>query len=573
MMYATQRFFAVSVLTTFLTSAAFPAFSQVVPGYGSALPSSSRPDIVERQNRIQTERPEVGGAPLINAPVRDGKKTGSGPSFVLNNIKIEDSTTFSEDELKTVYADKIGTSIALDELNSIADDITAYYRNKGYILTRAVVPPQRAEKGVIRIRIVEGFVNEVKLQGDISSENASLIKEYAEKIRGAKPLNAATLERYLLLMEDLPGVEARAVLQPAAKTPGASDVIITIKRKAFDFGASLDNRGSRFIGQEQGALTATANNAMGLDEETQLRVSGTPFDGNELRFIEVRQEHQLGNEGTTLVASANRSLTHPGYTLTPFNIKGQSTALNIGVNHPVIRSRRDNWFVSTDFTARDVDVNALGSDLFHDRTRVVSVGTSYDFVDRLSAINRAEVRFGKGLSFGTGTDGQAKSRANGTNDFEKFVGKVTRIQPIDGPWSVFGAVNGQYAFQPLLASEEFVAGGPEFGTAYDPAEITGDSGVATRIELQNNQAVESRFLTQYQVYGFYDIGSVWNRGVTLASDSKRDSLSSTGAGVRFNAQSALSGSLEAALPLTRDVAALGTDGKSPRLFFGLQYRY
>lgn len=551
-----------TLLTVGMSAAVYPAYAQVLPG-------SARPDAIERQYRIEQERPEVGGAPLIETQEPQAKDIRGGVAFDLNGIEIENGTVFGEAKLKHLYEDKIGTQVTLGELNAIASDITNYYRNKGYILTRAVVPPQRAEKGVVTIRIVEGFVNDVRIEGD--AQDSKPIQAYADKIRASKPLNASVLERYLLLMDDLPGIEARAVLQPSASTPGASDVVVNVTRKRVEGSVNFDNRGSRFLGAYQLGGTVAANNVFTDEDQTQLRVINTPFESEELFYSELRHELQVGGEGTKLVFSANHIRTEPGSSVELLEFEGESNSFSIGANHPILRSRQSNWFVSSDFTVRNVDVNSLGADFYYDRTRVLSLGTAYDFVDSVNSINRLDANIAKG--FAMGADGsQPTSRANGEQSFWKVNGRASRIQPISGPFSAYAAASGQYSLDPLLASEEFAIGGAEFGSAYDPAEITGDSGLAGRFELQYNQAPQS-FIDQYQIYAFYDLGRVWNRSPIPGSESEHISLSSAGIGARFNIAESLSGSVEAALPLTKTVSAFGADGDEPRGFFALQYRF
>ena len=124
----------------------------------------------------------------------------------------------------------------------------------------------------------------------------------------------------------------------------------------------------------------------------------------------------------------------------------------------------------------------------------------------------------------------------------------------------------------MLTAEQFGLGGASFGSAYDPSEITGDSGIAGRVELQYNRSGDFEYVPSYQLYGFYDIGNVWIRN-NSAGQKASESLADTGIGVRFNVMEPVSGGLELAVPLTRQVAADGQDGKSPRLFFSLAYHF
>lgn len=540
--------------------------------WAQAIPNTARPDVVEKQNRIETIRPDVGGAPLIKVQQDEAKSINGGVAFVLKGIKLQGATAFGEAELEPLYKDKIGTKITLGDLNGIANSITSYYRNHGYILTRAIIPPQRAEGGVITIRIVEGYASNVIIEGEMADD--PLVQKYAAKIRATRPLDSSKLERYLLLMNDLPGVEARAVLKPSATEPGASDIVVTLSRKSTEFLGTFDNRGSRYLGPFQLGANLYLNNLLGADEQTQFRVANSIFQPEEMVYAEARHEEQLGSEGTKLLLAASGTWTHPGYTLEDLDTTGESGSITLGVSHPLTRSRQSNWFVNSDFTGRNVSVDNFAGDVYYDKTRVLTLGTSYDFLDSTSAINRIEGGFGKGFGWGTDVDGQPQSRIGGKANFEKLTARASRIQPISGPWAAYFATAGQYGFDPLLASEEFGLGGAEFGSAYDAAELSGDSGIAGRVEMQFNQfRDQADFLPQYQVYAFYDIGKVWNRDVIAASEPENASLSSTGIGARFSLLDSLNGGIEAALPLTRKVAAYGEDGSSPRVFFNLQYQY
>ncbi len=537
-----------------------------------AIPNTARPSTIEQQYKIQDERPEVGGAPLITIPEQGAKPIKSDVSFVLKDIKLEGDSAFPQDELRDLYKDKLGQKISLADLNGIAEAITRYYRNHGYILTRAVVPPQHAKDGVITIRIVEGFVDNIVVQGDKAEDPQ--IQAYADKIRASKPLDSKLLERYLLLMNDLPGVEARAVLKPSANVTGASDVVITVKRKTVEGSLTLDNRGSRYIGPLQDSATVAFNNLIGWDDQTQFRVANTPVNPEDLKYLEIRHEEQLGSEGLKMVVAASDVQTKPRYTLGDIDLEGVSNSASVGLSYPMLRSRQSNWFLNSDFTIRNVNVSTFAGNFYVDKTRVLTLGTAYDFIDSSSAITRVEGGIGQGFGIGTDdNDGDVRSRANADTAFTKFTAKTTRIQPIGGAWSIFGEVAGQYSQQSLVASEEFALGGQEIGSAYDSAEITGDSGLGGRAELQYNKTQETQFFSQYQLYGFIDGGEVWNVDAVAGTESEKSALASTGLGARFNLLESVSGSVEGSLPIRRKVAAYGEDGAAPRAFFGLQYRF
>ena len=52
------------------------------------------------------------------------------------------------------------------EMQKIADLITDAYRQKGYVTSRAYLPPQQIERQILEIRIVEGITGNVEIKGN-----------------------------------------------------------------------------------------------------------------------------------------------------------------------------------------------------------------------------------------------------------------------------------------------------------------------------------------------------------------------------------------------------------------------
>ena len=185
------------------------------------------------------------------------------------------------------------------------------------------------------------------------------------------------------------------------------------------------------------------------------------------------------------------------------------------MTHPLVRLRAENLTLSTGFVATDLHTDLFrgAQTLLSDRIRTLQVGALYDFVDRWSGVNVFDLQLSQGLDIlDARTPGSPNlSRADGHSDFTKLTGDLQRVQSLGGNWALLGAVTGQYGLTSLLASEQFGIGGVNFVRAYDPAELTGDSGIAGKVELQYGERTTNIGLDNYQLYGFYDAGRVWNR--------------------------------------------------------------
>jgi len=133
------------------------------------------------------------------------------------------------------------------QILDVADAIEQMYRDEGYILVRAYVPPQRVRDGVFTINVVEGKIAHVTVEGGTPATQAQ-IKGYVQPSLNRSPMPLAVMERSLLLANDLPGVVASGTLKPAEDIPGASDVVVTVDQPRVTGGLGADNRGSRFSG-------------------------------------------------------------------------------------------------------------------------------------------------------------------------------------------------------------------------------------------------------------------------------------------------------------------------------------
>jgi hemolysin activation/secretion protein len=132
-----------------------------------------------------------------------------------------------------------------------------------------------------------------------------------------------------------------------------------------------------------------------------------------------------------------------------------------------------------------------------------------------------------------------------------------------------GQVSGQIASKPLFSSEEFGYGGQDFGRAYDPSELVGDSGIKGSLEIRY-LGLKPGFDVNLSPYAFYDIGKVWNEDTGGISESG----SSAGFGVSISHSTGFSGNFGLAYPLTRKInTPIDGNPEGPRYLFQARYSF
>lgn len=539
------------------------AIAQTVP---------STVDPGQMNQRMDRKRAPSAAPQIVIQPDGDKVKAAPGSSetlFTLKSVSVDGVTVYNNSELSEVYASYIGKEVSFADLQAIARALTTKYRNDGYVLSRVVLKPQKVQGGTVELQAHEGYVSQVRFSGNLP-ENSDLLRAYGDRITAQRPLNAKTLERYLLLMDDLPGITARGVLS-ASSEKGASDLNVTIENQAFEGSIGADNRGNDFVGPYQLTGVAAFNSALGMFDRTTGRIiSDAEFD--ELLFGDLLHEQQIGTDGDQLTLHVAANRIRPSGRLKSLDIQGDTKLIDVGYAHHYLRTREMNLRLDTQFRMQNTQNDILGVEQFEDDIRHVSAGLNFDASDSWMGINQIEASVTQGLDIlGASADGTGRSRIRADHEFTRYNASGSRLQNITDELAVSAAFAGQYSGDSLLTSTQFGFGGDGFGRAYDGSELLGDSGLAGNVELRYSiNPNDTSLVTTYQLYSFYDIGAVWLQE-PLVGEQTRESASSAGLGVRFNLIHDTSGYLELSKPLTRDVASEQDQGS--RLFFNLIKRF
>ncbi len=86
--------------------------------------------------------------------------------LTLKKITLSGTEVYAPADLEHFWTDKVGSEIPLSEIYAIADRITKFYQDQGYILARAYIPAQEIESGEVNIAVAEGTIADVFVNGD-----------------------------------------------------------------------------------------------------------------------------------------------------------------------------------------------------------------------------------------------------------------------------------------------------------------------------------------------------------------------------------------------------------------------
>ena len=319
----------------------------------------------------------------------------------VTEVAVEGVTAYPQAEIARLADGLIGPAVPLSQIDTARQAILQRYRADGYVLT--TVSANLSAAGRLRFVVTEGHIASVKLDGDIGPAGTQVLR-FLNRLTEKQPIDAVTLERYLLLAQDVPGVTLRAVLEPSADQPGALNLIAQVSRQAVSGLATVDNRAFSQTGPVEMLGLLDFNSFSEFGEKTEISYYHT-FP-NSQNFGQASTEVFAGSSGLKLRIYAGSGSALPTGTLSAIGYDGVTTVFGAMASYPVIRSRQQtlNVYLAFDGLESTIDTTATGVKAVasYDSLRVLRGGGGLRIVGRSAGCRsiRRSTRFPRAISQG-----------------------------------------------------------------------------------------------------------------------------------------------------------------------------
>lgn len=499
----------------------------LVPAAGAAFGQQQVPDAGRLLQEIRPapslpQRP----APDIRIEETPPAQAAEGPRIHVAHVSITGATVIPESELHALVADAEDKELSLDDLRRLAERISEHYRSKGYLLARAYVPAQDVTGGDVRIAVVEGRLGRVTVDNDAGLGGAALAP--LDRLRAGEVAQGRSLERDLLLLSDLPGVEVKSTLKPGA-TPGASDLLVQVSPGRQVTGSvDFDNHGDRFSGQYRLGGTVNVNNPLRLGDQATLRAIASD-EG--MAYLRGSYQAPVTARGTRVGIAASGMRYRLGKELAPLGAKGDAQVGSLYALHPLVRSRAFNLNVQLQYdrlrlkdritsTATEVD---KGLDNW-------TAGITGDVQDGLAGANSFSAAYTRGdLHLDAATRTLDAQTARTAGNFGHWNLSWQRLQPLGNAFVLYASAAAQFASKNLDSSQKFSLGGVYGVRAYPQNEAPGDEGYLATLEARHVLALALPGV--WQMAAFVDTGHVKQNREPWSAGANSRTLSGFGFGL------------------------------------------
>jgi hemolysin activation/secretion protein len=489
----------------------------------------------------------------------------NAPHFHFASVRIVGATVVSPDAIAAILTPLEGHDVSAAQLKSALDEINALYLKAGYPLGRAYIPAQILQGSTLIVRLIEGYVGNVVVQAD-NDKTKALVEGFAANLVGEKPLTSQTLQRYILLVQDLPGITVGSKFETMDPDTGATTLLITASVKAVAATFYLDNRTELYQLPFSPYVLGKINNLLGWGDQITATALLSP-DQKDYAFYNLGFNTAVGADGLTMGVTGSWAQALDTETAQPYNVRSQSSQLAYNARYPLIRSTDETlnadgkiYYTHTAYTDLDIP-------FAHDNFVATQIGGDYVRAFSPTLGLGGNIHLTQGVAeIGDGPH----TGGNTAPNFTKLQGEARlAYQPIDNLTLILKGM-GQYGSGPLYVSEQVAFGGLQYGRGFNTAEITGDSGVGASFQPEYTIPFdwESPGLGKSwsaTPYVFTDYSKVYNN---FANGLPNGELVSAGGGVRLGIGSLMTLTLEADKPINR--VPLLQENKDARLYVGLE---
>jgi hemolysin activation/secretion protein len=387
--------------------------------------------------------------------------------------------------------------------------------------------------------VVEAKIKRVTVSGNNHFDTSNIRASVPALVEGSVP-DLDRLSAALRVANENPAKNVSLQLAPGV---GDEELVATVSvkdQKPWKVGVSWDNSGTQQTGDDRVGVSLQHANLWNRDHVLTLQYQTSPRDTSNVRVAAATYRVPLYALGDALDFYASSSDVDAGTIAAgPFNLAITGKGESYGARYSFKLKRQgetDHELVfGLDYKRFQNGIGFGGIDLGNE---VVTHPLSAQYSRRSNrageemALNLTLVR---NIAGGDKGDQAAisKSRQDAEADYVLLRGALSYSRALPQDWQARLALSAQAADKPLIAGEQFGAGGATSVRGFNERELSNDRGFQGSAELYSPPLCGGFASQQCRLLAFFDWASL-SRLKPLPGEIRHENISGAGIGLRWS---------------------------------------
>lgn len=436
----------------------------------------------------------------------DGSDAPEDVRFDVMEFEVAGNSVLEPAEIQTALDAFTGYDKGVPDVEQARAALEKTYRDQGYATVIVEIPAQDARSGVVRLNVVEGKVDQVRVKG------ARYVRP--SEIKSALPgLSEGTVPNVPALQQELSDANSRPTrtITPefrAGQAPGTVDVDLVVEdRRPWGASVELNDQFNRSTERWRTNASVHYDNFWQQGHSANIFFQTAPEDVDQIQVWSGSYYAPIGYSRTSLLAYAVQSNTDVA-TIGGLAVLGDGFMVGARAIHTLAGSPRgtvQSLTFGADYKDYMDEIGvidpATGDPLtfetpvtylpFTGQYRLLGGDRAANYEVTLGATFAFDGLVGDQDDFGGVPDNpitpddesRPGKRADAEASFFFLSGSASYTRRFFDDWEATGVFDWQASAVPLISNEQFVLGGVSSVRGYREAEVLGDSGLRLAVNV------------------------------------------------------------------------------------------
>lgn len=413
-----------------------------------------------------------------------------GPCIDVQRVVLTGTTLFKSSTYKKVTGRYAERCLYIAEINALAEEISNLYIERGYITSRAYIPPQDLSNGILELQVIEGVLEKIKYETEQGPGNPLEIRAAFPNLEGSF-FNLRDVEQGMDQMNRLASNNVRLELMPGENNGGSVVFIQNEKSKPWHVRTGVDNTGTESTGEVQGFVELDYDNILGVNDLLSFSFKHDLERANrrQSRSVSARYDVPYGPYNFNYSLSYFNYISEVSTLASDFKTSGFSRTHDLRVSRVLHRNQSGRTNGSLGLTLKE-NQNFLGGvrlESSSQKLTILKAGLlhSHQFPG-------AFIFGGINYEQGIGLLGAQEDTALGAGQPQAEFNRVSADFNAVKLWNMgFGLYNprtdltarAQWSRDELFSSEQISVGGPFSVRGFKEASLSGSTGAYARLDF------------------------------------------------------------------------------------------